>query len=235
MVFEIQIKNAERIMKMRNKFYITILFAHLIGLLGCNSNFQFIQEEQVNSPISVKGFNLMPFFVYDVSFNLIPGVIIGGHYDGISKIKQQNYFAPSSLDKYWKEEHLTIFIEECKNAGYKVLSDSDIKSSTINSENIIVIGSIENIEIKTYGEIAGDLTEVSITVLWEFYSSLDGKLIYKSTVSGKSRLNGLAVDLVSLIAFRNSVKNLLADLYLVDTLVNFSKNNSVINQYSYLH
>lgn len=211
------------------------MFAHLIGLLGCNSNLQFIQDEPVKSPISVKGFNLMPFFVYDVSFNLIPGVIIGGHYDGISRIKQQNYLAASSLDKYWKEEHLTIFIEECTDAGYKVPLDSDIKSSALNYGKIIVMGSVENIDIKTYGEIAGDLTEVSITVLWEFYSSLDGKLIYKSTVSGKSRLNGLAVDLVSLNAFRNSVKNLLADPYLVDTLVNFSKNNSPLNQYSYLY
>jgi hypothetical protein len=217
---------------MKNILSFIILLASILIIPGCNSFLSLVGNRESNIPINVKNQNILPIYIYSLNSCLIPGSIIGGHYDGIERVKQQHYFASETLSEYWQKQYIKILSEEYILTGYFVANQDENAISLNNQGFIIVTGSIVNQNIKTYGELGGDYTEVSLEILWQFYHSRDNKLIYKSKVRGDSYKSGISIETTSLDAYKKCVKNLLADSTMVNEMINYSNENSWYHQFT---
>lgn len=217
---------------MKKIHYNIILLAGTIFISGCNSFISLVGKGENKIPINVKNQNILPIYIYDVNSCLIPGSIIGGHYDGLSRVKQQHYFASEKISEYWQKQYIAILSEECIRTGYYVADQDESAISFFNPGYIVLSGSILNLDIKTYGELGGDCTEVSLEILWQFYHSIDNRLIYQSKVRGEAYQGGMAIEITSLDAYQKCVRNLLSDSLLVNFLINYSKDNSWNYQFS---
>jgi serine protease Do len=209
-----------------------ILLAGTIFITGCNNFISLVGKGENKIPINVKNQNILPIYIYDVNSSLIPGSIIGGHYDGLSRVKQQHYFASATISEYWQKQYIAILSEECILTGYYVADQDESAISFFNPGYIVLSGSILNMDIKTYGELGGDCTEVSLEILWQFYHSIDNRLIYQSKVRGDAYQGGMAIEITSLDAYQKSVKNLLADSTMVNEIISYSNENSWYYQFS---
>ena len=98
---------------MKKIHYNIILLAGTIFISGCNSFISLVGKGENKIPINVKNQNILPIYIYDVNSCLIPGSIIGGHYDGLSRVKQQHYFASEKISEYWQKQYIAILSEEC--------------------------------------------------------------------------------------------------------------------------
>jgi hypothetical protein len=212
------------------RYSVVILF--LLTLLGCNGVIHLVGENK--EPINVKSYNLLPIRISDLTCNLIPGTIIGGHYDGFAKAKHQDYFAPPDIKKFVAGKYVEILLEECLDAGYSVAPPYTERTSFTGSMEIILLGSVIDLNIKTFGEQAGDYTEVLLKINWDFYAGDNMAMIYNCKSVGKSYLSGNSIDPAVRIAFKYGVRDLLADSSMVNILTDYAEVNYVHQQISYI-
>jgi len=193
-------------------------FVSLIILWGCGAGqIAFKQPEQKN-PIQVANANLPRLSVAKINSSLIPGQVIGGHFDGLAKIKQQNYYAEGMVSSEWEEKYKEIIFSELSNAGYNVPSYSKIFGEKDNYNiRFLLGGSITNSVLQSFGSLAGNYTEDFVEVEWELYDKELTKTIYKSKTQGYSKLDGVSIEAAS-ISFRNCLRNLLADSKFIESL-----------------
>lgn len=217
---------------MRNLICNIFLLASTIFVSGCQNFINLVGKGENKIPINVKNQNILPVYIYDVNSCLIPGSIIGGHYDGLSRIKQQHYFASETISEYWQKKYIEILSEELIFTGYYIADQNESAISLFDPGYIVITGSIVNLDIKTYGELGGNCTEVSLEILWQFYDSIDNKLIYQSKVRGNSYIGGMAIEITSQDAYKKCVKNLLADSTMVNEIINYSNENSWFYQFT---
>jgi hypothetical protein len=217
---------------MKNILSYIILLPSILIIAGCNSFISLVGNRQNSIPINVGNQNILPIYVYTVNSCLIPGSIIGGHYDGMAKVKQQHYFASETISEYWQKQYVEILSEEFNRSGYDISDQNESNVLFLNQGYIIVIGSIINQNIKTYGEFGGDRTEVSLEILWQFYHSIKNNLIYKQKIKGDAYNCGIAIEMTSLDAYKNCVRNLLADSSMVNEMINYSNENSWYYQFT---
>jgi hypothetical protein len=217
---------------MKNILCNIILLSSTVLISGCHNFISIVEKGENRIPINVKNQNILPIYIYAVNSCLIPGSIIGGHYDGLSRVKQQHYFASETISEYWQKQYLAILSEECSLNGYYVANQDESAISFFNPGYIVLTGSIVNLDIKTYGELGGDCTEVSLEILWQFYHNIDNKLIYQSKVRGEAYKGGIAIETTSLDAYQKCVKNLLADSIMVDVMTNYSNENIWFYQFT---
>lgn len=217
---------------MKNILSFIMLSASILIIPCCNNFLSLVGNRQSSIPINVSNQNILPMYVYTVNSSLIPGSIIGGHYDGMAKVKQQHYFASETISEYWLTQYVEILSEEFNHSGYNVYDQNESNVLSLNQGYIIVIGSIMNQNIKTYSEFGGDRTEVSLEILWQFYHSIKNKQIYQLKVKGDAFNSGIAIEMTSLDAYKNCVSNLLADTIMVNEIINYSNENSWYYQFT---
>ena len=217
---------------MRTHIRNAVIVSSLLLSFGCSGVISLVNEFENKEPINVKSFNLLPVRISDLSCNLIPGTVIGGHFDGTARAKEQDYFAPSDIDKFVSRKYFEILLEEYSDAGYSVASPFTERTSFTRAVEILLLGSVVGLNIKTFGAQAGDYTEVLLEINWDFYASDNLAMIYNCKSQGKSYISGNSIDQAVRIAFKYGVRNLLADSSMVDILADYTSENDVQKQIS---
>jgi len=198
-----------------------IIFTILIPILlcGCGASVISVLPPQQNTPIDVSNENSPKVGVAKIASSIIPGTVIGGHFDGLAKVKWQNYYAQGVVGSEWEEKYKEIIYSELSNCGYDVPHYSKIFGEKDNYNiRFLIGGTITNSVLQSYAPLAGNYTEDLIQIEWELYDKELNKTIYKAKTKGYSKLKGVTMEATSL-GFRNCVRNLLADPNFVNTLI----------------
>ena len=98
----------------------------ILFLMGCGAGQISIKQPEQRNPINVKNENLPRITVAKITSSLIPGQVIGGHFHGLAKVKQQNYYAQGVVSSEWEEKYKEAIFSELSDAGYSVPSYSKI-------------------------------------------------------------------------------------------------------------
>ncbi|MDP2886947.1 MAG: S1C family serine protease [Ignavibacteria bacterium] len=187
-------------------------------LIGCGASVMSIQVPQTKRPIDVSSYQLPKVGVAKVSSSLIPGSVIGGHFDGLARVKQQHYYAQGFVGAEWESQYKKIIAEELSNAGYS----TSIPSSLFDSDEsfnarFLIGGTITKSVLQSFGSFAGNYTEDLVEIDWEVFDKESRKTVYKSKTSGYMKIDGVSIE-VTPFAFRTCIRNFLADANLVATL-----------------
>jgi len=203
-------------------------FSLLVALIfyGCGAGQIAIKQPQQKNPIQVGNENLPKISVAKINSSLLPGQVIGGHFDGLAQVKQQNYYAQGVVSSEWEEKYKEIIYSELSNAGYSVPSYSKLFGEKDNYNiRFLLGGSITNSALQSFGSLAGNYTEDFIEVEWELFDKELNKSIFKSKTQGYSKLDGVTIEAPS-FALRNCVRNLLAESSFVEALQKQKSNST---------
>lgn len=204
-------------------------FLIFLTFFGCGAGQIAIKQPVQKNPIQVSNENLPRISVAKINSSLIPGQVIGGHFDGLAKVKQQNYYAQGVVSSEWEEKYKEMIFSELSNAGYSTPSYSKIFGEKDNYNiRFLLGGSITNSTLQSFGSLAGNYTEDFVEVEWELYDKELNKTIYKTKTQGYIKLDGVTIE-ASSFAFRNCVRNLLADPSFVDALQKQKSNSEQLN------
>ncbi|MDE3058142.1 MAG: serine protease, partial [Bacteroidota bacterium] len=196
----------------------TFLLSSSLLLVGCASSVISIQVPETAQPINVSTYGFPEFAVSKITSSLAPGSVIGGHFDGLAKVKQLNYYAQGAVSEQWESQYKSITNDELSNAGYNVPS-SLFESEQSGDARFLIAGTIVNSVLQSFGPLAGNYTEDLVEIRWEIFDRQDRKTIYQTISRGYARIDGVSIE-ASSVAFRNCVRNLLSDPSLVAALKN---------------
>ncbi len=199
--------------------------AFALSLVGCSTAMT-IRVPEMRRPIDVSAYQLPSVGVAKVASALTPGSVIGGHYDGLAKVKQQNYYAQGSVGAEWESKYKKIIGEELAAAGYTTLVPSGLFDADESfNARILIGGTISSSILQSFAPLAGNYTEDLIAIDWEVFDKETRTTIFKAKASGYSRIEGVSIE-ASSIAFRNCVRNLLAEPGFVSTLRSLSRGST---------
>lgn len=152
-----------------------------------------------------------PIAFYRIIFHVQPGSEIGGHHDGLARVKWTKYYWQSGIS-VGSDEFKLAASEEMRNCGYDVLGGENIvfgedKSSKARFQ---LGGTIKDIKYNTYAPLAGNFSEAKITVEWQLMDALKREVIFKLTSGGYGKQSGVSIGVI-LTSFRNALRQLLSN------------------------
>lgn len=199
--------------KLNYCFFILLLMAN-----GCGVGLKTIVPPPHRNPIQVDNEELPKIFVGKIKSSLLPGQIIGGHFDGFAKIRQYNYYAHGTIEYWAEEKYKEIIYSELSNAGYNIPDYSTLfGESEKYNVRFIVGGTLTNFIRQSFGPNAGNFTEDFLEIEWELFDRILNKTIFRFKTHGFGKVDGVTIE-SSLIAFRNSFRNLLSEMSFVEIL-----------------
>lgn len=162
-----------------------------------------------HKPITVEGSKPVAF--YRAIFSIPQGKSIGGHYQGWTRAKSQEYYWQSGFLAV-SDEYKFAASEELRNMGYSVLGAENLLFGDDESAKARyqLGGTIQDIKYNTYAPSVGDFSEASIQVKWQLLDTLRKEIIFTATTEGYGKQTGMASDII-LLAFRKAIHNLMAD------------------------
>ncbi len=209
-------------MKRVNYFFLLMLLI----FYGCGPRKINIIPPQQKIPISVENENLPKIRVARISSSLLAGQVVGGHFDGVTVTKQENYYASGSISKEWEERLVEIIYSELSDSRYNIPNYSKLFGEKDNYNiRFLLGGTITNQIIQSFGFVAGNYSESFVEVEWELFDKELNKSLFKVKTHGYGKKEGVTNE-AFLLAFRNCVRNLLAEPSLVEVLRK-QKNNSL--------
>jgi serine protease Do len=174
-------------------------------------------------PIDVHDRAFEPLEFRGLLVEISKGASAGTHYDGILYFPQSPAIRDRSLS-YWSSQELNAMArDELKRYGYNVL-DGDTQpfaSDDPSKARYQLRGAVVSLQCNTYGQSAGDYTEVIGNVDWELYDGLNKAVIYKERTVGRAKGSGLGPEgshSASCSAFRDGLRELLAKKGFVEVI-----------------
>lgn len=191
------------------------LFAFVNIFLSCATPTPPSQIPETKQPINMAPRDFPQFGVAKMRSNMVPGTVVGAHYDGLLKVKQRNHYATGAIRQQWQDRYRRIILEELSKCGCKVPDESSLfETDESYACRFLIGGTITNGTRQTFGPLAGNYTECSIEIEWEVFDKEIRKVVYKAASRGYAKQGGVTAE-GSLSAFRNSFRNFLADQRLV--------------------
>lgn len=155
---------------------------------------------------------------------LLPGTIIGGHYEGMLRLLQQHYTASGQLDEHLEEAIQQSIAEELANAGYNVSSS---ESSSLFDEQMVeeaepvrflIGGTVTKVALNSYSSWLDSHTSDQRTIKWEIFDRDTNKVIARQETTGEAIAPGIDNPAATFDAIRASFQALLAHPKFTDVL-----------------
>lgn len=171
------------------------------------------------TPISIIQTGSPKISVAGIQSRMLAGTPLGGYYDGFAKMLQSQLYAEGYLTPGTEAALKNVTVEEFKNAGYTVAGDSSVFGDTQSWDTRYLLGGyIMSGQLDVYGPLAGNRSEASLNIKWEVMDKRSRKVILTRSTHGSAETEGLA-SAALILAFRNAVRNLLADSKFVEAVV----------------
>lgn len=167
-------------------------------------------------PVHVDGSKPVAF--HRLIFKVDPGKAIGGHHDGMLRIRYMTYHWQSGVS-VGSDEFKLAASEELRNFGYSALGAENILFGEDDSAKARyqLGGTINDIAYSSYAPLAGGFSEATIKVEWQLLDALRKDVVFSSSSDGYGKQSGTAVGVI-LLAFRNAIRHLMADQSFVTLL-----------------
>lgn len=145
---------------------------------------------------------------------VLPGVLIGGHYDGLLKIRQQRYVATGQLDEQLENSLRYLLEDELSQAGFEVMrshSQPVFEEMIETSEpgRFLIGGTITHVLLNSYSSFLGEYTNDERKVRWELFDRDLNKVVYRQESDGSARVEGVDNPAATYEAIRASFRQLL--------------------------
>jgi S1-C subfamily serine protease len=169
------------------------------------------------SPPGVKNFALegAKLEIARIRSGLLPGVVIGGHYGGILKMRQQRYTASGELDERLEDAARRLIEDELRQAGYDLTNSlvSSVFEEQWENESepsrFLLGGTITRVSFNSYSSLWGDRTLDERTIRWEVFDRELGKVVYRRETTGQAEAEGIENPAAIYEAIRASFRVLL--------------------------
>ncbi len=209
--------------------YLLFILITIFTLASCGVGLKNIAPPPNKTPIKVEKELLPKLAVADIKCGLLPGQVIGGHFDAFAKMRLFDYYARGTVEPWAEIKYNEIMYNELSNAGYNIPDYSKVFGETENyNVRFLIGGIITNMMQQSFGPNAGNFTEVFIEIEWELFDRNLNKTRIKMKTHGYGKYVGLTTE-ASIIAFRNCFRNLLAEPYFVD-IINREKIQSKLSE-----
>src|SRR6476646_7894450 len=187
-----------------------------LGLGNCPSQLQSpVAPENLSVNLSFNPEILPRIGVARIRSGILPGVVIGGHYEGILKIPQQRYTASGQLDEQLEDAALQAIEDELAEAGYNVgrSEQHSVFDEQLLEESepvrFLVGGKITKVELNSYSSFFNSKTADQRTIQWELFDRDTNKVIVRQATTGQAEATGIDNPEATYEAIRASFKALL--------------------------
>jgi len=198
----------------RRTFIILSLFA-LIIIMSCATYTPRVAQV---TPITLGPEGSAPITFTRLVIRIPSGTEIGGHHDGLLKIRHYGHIWLSNI-AVASDEFKIVASEHLKSRGYSVLGGDNLlfgKDESAKAEYQLG-GTITTLTYNTFAPLAGNFSESSLSIEWQLYDAFQKKVVYTSTTSGFGTQGGVGSACIQ-TAFRSVLDNLLADSRFVSTV-----------------
>jgi serine protease Do len=147
---------------------------------------------------------------------VLPGVVIGGHYDGLLKIRQQRYVASGRLDEQLENSVYDLLEDELSNAGFDVMRShpqslfEDLIESSEPSR-FLIGGTITQEHFNSYSSFFNEYTNTKRIIRWELFDRDTNRVVYRQEIDGNAQVEGIDNPAATYEAIRASFRQLLSE------------------------
>lgn len=147
---------------------------------------------------------------------VLPGVVIGGHYDGLLKMRQQRYVATERLEEQLETSVRDLLEDELSQAGFDVMRShpqSLFADLVVSSEpgRFLIGGTITKVHLNSYSSFFKEYTHDDRSVRWELFDRDLNKVVYRQEIAGSAEAEGIDNPAATYEAIRASFRSLLAE------------------------
>nr|WP_290221908.1 trypsin-like peptidase domain-containing protein [Trichocoleus desertorum] len=174
-----------------------------------------IAPEPLSAAIGINPEGLPRIGVARIRSGILPGVVIGGHHEGVLKILQQRYTASGQLDEQLEDAALQAIEDELVDAGYNVgrSEQHSVFDEQLMEESepvrFLVGGKITKVELNSYSSFFNSRTADQRTIQWEIFDRDTNKVIMRQVTTGQAEAEGIDNPAATYEAIRASFKVLL--------------------------
>lgn len=147
---------------------------------------------------------------------VLPGVVIGGHYDGLLKMRQQRYVATERLEEQLETSVRDLLEDELSQAGFDVMRShpqslfADLVASS-EPGRFLIGGTITKVNLNSYSSFFKEYTHDDRRVRWEVFDRDLNKVVYRQEIAGSAEAEGIDNPAATYEAIRASFRSLLAE------------------------
>lgn len=147
---------------------------------------------------------------------VLPGVVIGGHYDGLLKMRQQRYVATERLEEQLETSVRDLLEDELSQAGFDVMRShpqslfADLVASS-EPGRFLIGGTITKVNLNSYSSFFKEYTHDDRSVRWEVFDRDLNKVVYRQEIAGSAEAEGIDNPAATYEAIRASFRSLLAE------------------------
>ncbi|MBD2459450.1 trypsin-like peptidase domain-containing protein [Oscillatoria sp. FACHB-1407] len=162
--------------------------------------------------------------VTEIRSGVLPGVVIGGRYEGLLRILQERYTATGQLPDQFDQGVRSLIEDELMQAGYNVVSSPSNSifanqfTDATEPGRFLIGGTITQSKLNSYSSLWGDRTEDERTVRWEVFDREIGKVIYRQATQGVAQAEGIDNLAATYEAIRASFRTVLQEPTLIAAL-----------------
>lgn len=154
---------------------------------------------------------------------LLPGVLIGAHYDGLLKIRRRRYVATGQLDEQLENSVRDLLEDELSQAGFEVMRShpqSVFEELIDDSEpgRFLIGGTITQVNLNSYSSFFDESTHDQRTVRWEIFDRDLNKVVYRQESVGSAQAEGIDNPAATYEAIRASFRHLLNEPHFIALL-----------------
>ena len=148
---------------------------------------------------------------------VLPGVVIGGRYDGMLRILQETYTASGRLDEQLENAVRYLIEDELGQSGYEVAEST---SNSVFAEEIqddpepsryLLGATITQVKLNSYSSWLSSRTQDERTIRWEVFDRQAGKVIYRHETTGTAEAPGINNLAATYEAVRTNIQALLTE------------------------
>lgn len=147
---------------------------------------------------------------------VLPGVLLGGHYDGIFKTRKQQYVATGRLDEQLADSVRYLLEDELSQAGFEgtrshTQSVFEELLETSEPGRFLIGGTITRVQLNSYSSLLGEFTRDERRIRWEVFDRDLSQVVFRQELDGSAQAEGIDNPAATYEAIRSSFRQLLAN------------------------
>jgi hypothetical protein len=198
---------------------------HSSGAIASFANPSFANPSPLTevAPLTFDGLPSVTVEIAKIRSGVLPGVLIGGHYEGVFKTRKQQYVATGQLEAQIEDSVRYLLEDELSLAGFPGLR-SQAQSifeellDTTEPARFLIGGTITQVQRNSYHSLLGEYTRDDRNIRWELFDRDLNKVVYRQEITGSAQADGIDNPAATYEAIRASFRQLLADSRLTTIL-----------------